>query len=176
MELWEEITINPSAGARKLVAEYAQRLYETARYLCPDESSAEDLVFRTLEQAVAKIDQFGGRSSLFTWLYRILVNFVRMDARRKAANALDFTADELPVTDEVATPAELLAAAEDAAVVRAAVMELSLPLRTVTVFRYFEDMSVSEIAEVLGIAEGTVKSRLNAARAQIHQKLCRTIR
>ena len=89
-DLVETIVADRAAGARRLVAEYGNRLYETAIHLCGRESDAEDYVFRTLEKAVARIEQFGGRSSLFTWMYEIMLNLIRTDARRKAANALDF--------------------------------------------------------------------------------------
>ena len=90
MESLDEITADKAACAHRLVAEYGDRLYETAIRLCGNESDAGDYVFRTLERAIERIDGFKGRASLFTWLYEIMVNLMRTDARRKAANALTF--------------------------------------------------------------------------------------
>ena len=74
-----------------------------------------------------------------------------------------------------ANTAETLAAVEDAAAVRAAVAALPEVFREVVVFRYFEDMSVPEIAQVLGVPEGSVKSRLNRAKLRIRNMLSGTI-
>ena len=52
-----------AAGARRLVAEYGDRLYETAVRLCGNEKDAEDYVFRAFERAISRIHQFSGRSS-----------------------------------------------------------------------------------------------------------------
>ena len=84
MEVWEEIETNPERGSQRLIDEYGNRLYAAASVLCPDLASAEDLVFRTLAQAVRKIAQYRGRAPFFSWLYRIMLNFRRMDCRGKA--------------------------------------------------------------------------------------------
>lgn len=176
MTLKEEIERNPERGARRLAAEYGQRLFETARHFCRNDQDAEDLTFRTLSRALSRFDGFDERSSPFSWLYRMLVNLLRTDARRKGANALDFTAEVPDVVDPAPDPAETLAAFEDVTAVRAAVDALSPPLRAVVVFRYFEDLTVPEIARILAVPEGTVKSRLHLAKIALRRNLERTIR
>lgn len=142
MDLVAEIKADRAAGARRLVAEYGTRLFETAIRLCGNRTEAEDYTFRTLERAVSKIDAFRASSSLFTWLYEILVNLIRTDARRKAANALDFT-DVLPEqVDPRPEPADAFAAREEASAVRASLDQLPPALREVVVFRYWEDLTV----------------------------------
>ncbi len=164
------------AGTRHLVAEFGDRLYETAVRICSNEADAEDFVFRTFERAVSCIHQYSGRSSFFTWLYGILVSLMRTDARRKAANALVFT-DEIPEREDPApNVGEMLSAQEEAAILREAVDSLPSQLREVVVFRYFEDLTVPEIASVLSVPEGTVKSRLHDAKRRIRAKIVRTIR
>ncbi len=176
MDLAAQIAADKAAGARRLVAEYGNRLYETAFRLCGNEADAEDYAFRTLERAVERIKLFSGRSSLFTWLYQILVNIIRTEARRKAANALVFP-EHLPEReDSRPNVGEALSAEEEAAIVRAAVGELPPPFRAVMVFRFFEDMTVPEIAKVLSVPEGTVKSRLHEAKRFVRAKIVRTIR
>ena len=175
LDLADEIRHNPAAGAQRLVAEYRERLYQVAYRLCLNAADAEDLSFRTLQRAIERIGSYRPTGSFFQWLYTILVNFRRMDLRRKGANMLDFT-DDLP--DEPADApdaAETLAAVEDATAVRAAVATLPEVFRGVVVFRYFEDMSVPEIAQVLGVPEGSVKSRLNRAKLRIRNMLSGTI-
>ena len=90
-------------------------------------------------------------------------------------NFLQFT-DELPDRpDGHPDPAEILAAKTDSKSIRDAVAQLPEHYRVVTVFRYFEDMSVPEIAAILGVPEGTVKFRLHKAKNMMRRKLAQTI-
>ncbi len=57
-EIWEEIKNDCESGARRLVAEYGDRLYAAAILLCPSAADAEELVFRTFERAVSRNGQF----------------------------------------------------------------------------------------------------------------------
>ena len=176
MEIAEEIRMCPESGARRLIAEYGDRLYDTAFRLCQDESAARDLVNRTLWRAIERIGLFSGASSMYTWLYSILVNFWRMDLRQKKKMDILLFQDEMPdCPDERPDPAEALAAKADSEAIRNAIAELPEYYRVVVVFRYFEDMSVPEIAVVLGIPEGTVKFRLHKAKNMMRRKLAQTI-
>ena len=175
MELIDEILADRVAGARRLVAEYGGRLHETALRLCGNAADAEDYTFRTLERAIGRIDHFSRKSTLFTWLYEILVNLIRTDARRKAANALVFQ-DTLPDReDERPNVGEALAAQDEAAIVRDAIRELPPSYRALLVFRYYEDLTVPEIAQILSVPEGTVKRRLHEAKNIVREKIARTI-
>ena len=174
MEIWNEIAENAESGAKRLVAEYGNRLFTAACRIVQNDTEAEDLVFRTFERAVLKIGQYDGRCQLFSWLYSVMLNFRRMDLRRKGANALDFDA-ELPETEEPApNPAEALALKSEAAVVRAAISQLAEPLRTVIVLHYFEDFDLKEIAALLDVPLGTVKFRLYRARKNLARRLSQT--
>ena len=164
MELIDEILADKAAGTRRLVAEYGARLHETAFRLCGHAADAEDYTFRTLERAVERIHLFSRKSSLFTWLYEILVNLIRTDARRKAANALVFQSELPDHEDERPNVGEVLSAENEAIIVRKAVRELPDAYRAILVFRYYDDLTVSEIAQVLSLPEGTVKRRLHEAK------------
>ena len=174
MEVWKEIALDGERGAQRLVAEFGDRLLNAAVQITQNYADAEDLVFRTFTQVIKKISQYDGRSAFFTWIYRILVNFRRMDLRKKGVNTLVYM-DELPETEDLAPdPAEVFALLSSAEEVRLAVGRLAEPLREVIVFRYFEDMDVSEIARVLSIPVGTVKYRLFEARRQLARSLTQT--
>lgn len=174
MDIWTEIAHDREQGARRLVAEYGDRLLTAAFLLTQNRADAEDLVFRTFAQVVRKIDAYAGRSSFFTWIYRILLNFRRMDLRRKGANALVLT-DDLPDGEDPAPdPAEALAIRATAAEVRAAVASLPETLRAAVVLRYFEGLDVAEVADVLEISTGAAKVRLFAARKRLARLLVLT--
>jgi RNA polymerase sigma-70 factor (ECF subfamily) len=161
MEVWQEILKDRESGAERLVAEYGNRLYAAAVLLCANDHDAEELTFRTFDQAVKKIRQFDAERNFFTWLYAIMLNFHRMNHRRRRLNVVPMgAAEDLP---EQAVDMEMNAPTADDEVA-VAVRSLSQPLQDVVVLRYFADRSIEEIGETLKIPVGTVKSRLHHAR------------
>ena len=175
MELIDEILADKAAGTRRLVAEYGARLHETALRLCGNAADAEDYTFRTLERAVGRIHLFSRKSSLFTWLYEILVNLIRADARRKAANALVFQSRLPDREDERPNVGEVLSVQDEAIIVRNTIRELPPPYRAILVFRYYEDLTVPEVAQIMSLPEGTVKRRLHEAKNLLRVKIARTV-
>ena len=171
MPVWELIAKDAEEGARVLVEDYGARLYATAFRLCLDAHAAEDLVQRTLVRVVARIASYKGESAFFTWMCAIMVNFRRMDVRRKAANALVFGEERLDVSDEKPDPGELLSRLDEATALRGAVLRLPEDLRLVVVMHYFNGFSVPEIAKTVQSPEGTVYYRLHEARQRIREYL-----
>ena len=159
MEIWQEIAKNAERGAERLVAEYGDRLYAAATLLCRDGGDAEELVFRTLAQAVGKIRQFRPQGDFFSWLYTILLNFCRMERRKNRPDiVLVGSPQDLP---QIASGGNDGPAGE----MREMVQRLPPQIRETVVLKYFSGMSIDEIAAALDIPPGTVKSRLfNAKR------------
>lgn len=174
MDYLNEFQRNPERGAALLVSEYGDRLFEVAKRICLNIYDAEDLVFRTFAQAIRKIGSFRQKSSFYTWLYAIMMNFYRMDLRLKSANALLFQAELPEIEDTALDPGEVLAKEVDAELLRMIVSRLPERLREVVIFRYFEDLSMSEIAKILDIPVGTVRFRLFTARNEIRRRLMQT--
>ena len=175
MEIYEQIRTDREAGTRRLVAEYRARLQAAAYLLCADEHEAEDLVFRAFERAILKIDDFRPTGSFYYWIYTILLNFYRMDVRKKSARKDSLVNGELPeVEDDGHNLFEEFTFRASAVAVRNAVSRLPDTYREVVVLRYFEDMSTPEIAKVAGIPEGTVRSRLHYAKDALYSMLCDT--
>ena len=175
MEVWETIKADPLVGARMLIADYGDRLYAFALILEQESHSAEDLVSRTVRQAVVKIDRFDPSYSFWNWLYTIMLNFYRTDQRKQRAEV----ADE---PDFVERKAECLGAEDeldagfshvDAELLREAVARLPPALRTVVVLRYFEDRTLAEMVKIMGVPSGTVKCHLHRARVQLKDILSR---
>jgi RNA polymerase sigma-70 factor (ECF subfamily) len=164
MEVWQEIRKDRERGAERLVVEYGNRLYAAAVFLCANDHDAEELVFRTFDQAVKKIRLFDPSRNFFTWLYAIMLNFHRMNHRRRRVEEVPMgAAEDLP--EQVAGMSAEAPNPDDE--VANAIRTLSQPLREVVVLRYFVDKSVEEIAAALDIPLGTVKSRLHNAREML---------
>lgn len=139
--------------------------------LCGERATAEDLVFRTVERALTAPGEFADETARRAWLCRVCINFHRMDARRKAYNALVFSDQPPEVEDAALGPADAVLLASDAAAVRTAVSRLPPDLREVVVLFYFADYSVAEIGQMLETPAGTVKYLLFAARRALQEDL-----
>ena len=174
MEIYEEIREDREKGARRMVAEYRVRLTTAARMLCSDVHTAEDLVFRAFERAILKIDEFRPTGSFYYWIYSILLNFHRMDLRKRSSRPETIGIDGLPEREDENDPFAEFVFRGSAEAVRNAVTHLPAEFREVVVLRYFEEMSTPEIAKVAGIPEGTVRSRLHYAKNALHAMLADT--
>jgi RNA polymerase sigma-70 factor (ECF subfamily) len=156
--------------------EHADALYNLARWLARDPVEAEDLVQDTFARALAAAHQFEAASNLKAWLFRILRNTFLDSRRRSKTEAAELQAADN--VDEIG-PSELEAVDESqSAQIRAVVADevaeavRALPeiWRTVVILE-LEGLTESEMASVLGCAEGTVKSRLSRARRVLRERL-----
>jgi RNA polymerase sigma-70 factor (ECF subfamily) len=165
----------------KLVDRHGQSLYRLAVSLAGNSADAEDLVQECFAGAFRGLDRFEGRSSVKTWLTRILVTQVaRWRRSRRGKTALSIQAMEMGFggdTDVDAgdwvgaggtDPAEHVGRQAD---VQAALRTLSAEHREVLVLREFQGLAYEEIAEVLKVPRGTVESRLHRARAELRGRL-----
>ena len=159
-----EIPQDPATAeddARRLVQTHGPRLFALALRLCDDPTEAEELVFRTLERALAALGRYRPEAPFEAWLRTILLNLRRNDLRARAArppsaSALpDLAADPVAVPDPGPSPAELTAARADAEAARRAVARLPDRLRAPVVLHYFEGLDVAETARELRVPAGT---------------------
>ena len=160
MTIIEEIRANPESGARRLMAEYSARLHAAALNLCGDGATADDLVVRALDRAVRKIDSCRDSEALFGWIYAIMLNLYRDEARTLSSQRTVYC-ENVP---EVASEMPSLGRGIDDAILRAAIKQLPREMRDAIVMHYFMDLSVAQMAKVLMVPAGTVKSRLHYAR------------
>ena len=170
MDIWREIAANQESGAKRLVAECGDRLLAAAVVLCQDRAEAEDLVFRTFTRAVRRIRQYREHAPFYSWLYAILLNIHRSDCRKRKAEVLD-TGEILDDVDPVWINLKDPVDPDEALAVRKAVRSLPPPFCETVLLRYFEDKSLSEIAELMAVLVGTVKSRLKRAQKRLNDML-----
>ena len=153
---------------------HADALYNLARWLARDPIEAEDLVQETFTRALAAAHQFEAGSNLKAWLFRILRNAYLDSRRRSKTEAAELQVENV---DEIGSAVETVDESQ-AAQIRAVVADeiaqavRALPeiWRTVVILD-LEGLTESEMASVLGCAEGTVKSRLSRARAVLRERL-----
>lgn len=173
-QLIDEALAGRSAAFGELVAKYQDRVYNTLVHVTGSCEDARDVAQEAFVQAFVKLESFERASSFYTWLYRIALNLAISLRRRKSPSV---SMDELrqqtglePVADDD-HPAEPLYRSERARQVHAALAELSEEFRTVIVLREMEDYSYEEIAAMLEVPVGTVRSRLHRARMLLREQL-----
>ena len=168
----KEILSDSEKGAALLVSAYRNRLYTAALGLCKNPFEAEDLVFRTFEQVIAKIETCKDENSFYSWMYAILLNLYRKSVRGSMIkNTIPvggwMEMDALGGTTDVSESLESL----DGDVVRAALERISPEMREVLMLHYFDGQPLSRVAKYLSVSVGTVKSRLYYARMVLARRL-----
>lgn len=172
---------------RVLVERYQGRAYRLALRVLRDEEQARDAVQDAFLKAYVNLGRFEGRSSFYTWLYRLVMNLC-LDVKRRDHSAqlvetpepadLDrLGAPELRGADDETwraheeTPEAALDRGELRAALARAIGELPDAARETLILREVEGLSYAEIAESLGIPKGTVMSRLHYARRRVQELL-----
>lgn len=167
------------AACSELVYEHQRMVVQLAMNLLGDRDEALDLSQDVFLRVFRTITRFRGQSSLRTWIYRIAVNQARNRHRfwRRRHRADQVSLDEHLaahgdfVSEGDATPERVLAQKELATRLQAALDRLPFDQRTAIVLREIDGLSYDEIAFSLGVAVGTVKSRLTRARQALRLEL-----
>lgn len=143
---------------------------------------AADMTQESFLKAWRSLDGFHFDAAFSTWLYRLASNvcldFLRVRKRRPQVSLTmqDTEGEEqiLDIPDVQPMPEERLLASESKAQVEAAMQQLDPEQRRILTLRVINDLSYAEISAILGLREGTVKSRLSRAREQLRKKLLQT--
>ena len=153
-----------------LVEMNQERLFASMIQVTGSPEEAEEVVQEAFIRAFLKLDTFQRNSQFFTWLYRIAFNSALTRKRRNRARvSLDHWRENngLEVTDTADAVDEPMLRQERVNLVRAAIQILSEDHRTILVLREMQERSYEDIAEILEISIGTVRSRLSRARNQL---------
>lgn len=152
------------AAFSELVRRHQGAVYRVALRMLGSEADAEDAAQETFVRAWRSIGRFRGESSVATWLYRIVTN--RCLSRLAAArDTVEY--EDTRVADERGDPAVVVERRAQMDAVTRAVAALPADQRAALVLRDFEGLSYDEVAEVLDIGLGAVKSRIHRARADV---------
>jgi RNA polymerase sigma-70 factor (ECF subfamily) len=158
------------AAFEQLSGAYADRLFMLLLRLLGDRGEAEDVAQEVMLRAWRGIARFNGRSSYFTWLYRIAVNeanrALAKQARRPASLQIGPQELRLPASP-ADDPARRAENSELRLALAGALAGLPPPLRTAIVLRDVEGFSTQEAAEIAGVSQAAFKSRLHQARLQV---------
>jgi RNA polymerase sigma-70 factor (ECF subfamily) len=165
-ELMRRMVARDQTAMNALYARHHVRLYRYLVRLTRNEAVAEELMNEVFLESWRKAASYEGRSSVSTWLISIGHNRAISHLRKRSEEALD---DGLAVgiADDDDTPEVALQKSGKAAVMRACMDDLSPDHREIIDLVYYHDKSVAEAAEILGIPENTVKTRMFYARKKL---------
>jgi len=174
-----------SAAMERLILKYQNRIYNVILKICADPDDAAELTQETFVKVIENIDNFQGRSSFYTWAFRIAVNltlnycqrnarfgFSSLDAEQVRYNSQpgrvlkEFLSD-----DSSPDPVAMAENRELREIAVESLKKLDDAQRAVVVLRDIEGMSYAQIANVLDIELGTVRSRLSRGRKKLRQIL-----
>ncbi len=167
----------------QLVALHQNRVYSLALRMVRHPEDAADLAQEAFLSAWKGLSRFHGDAAFSTWLYRLTSNacidFLRREKRRKnAGTLLSLDSEEeggtLDLPDHSADPQSLLEQSEVRLLIADGLSALSEGHRQVLTLREISGLSYAEIGQILGLEEGTVKSRISRARLALRKKLVET--
>ena len=167
-ELIARVVAGDRLAARELYDAHVERVFRLAFRLTGEVELARELTQESFVRAFAQLGRFRGEAALSTWLHRVTISVVS-NAMRKVKR---FRARETDLDEAGFISVESRAADPDLREkLHRAIDELPEIYRTTFVMHDVEGYTHEEIASVLGVAEGTCKSRLSVARAQLREKL-----
>lgn len=163
-----------------LVRQYEKQVYSYAYRMTQNYDDANDIAAEAFIKAFQAIERFRGESSFSTWLFRIVTN-IFLDKRKRVKSHVDIPLDEYIELEESSVlrqfedpapdPLELLEVTERNTALQQAISELPDYQRVMVLLFHTKGLSYEEIAGIVDLPIGTVKSRLNRARLSLRQKL-----
>ena len=165
---------DPSAFNR-LMAQHENRMYAVALRMCANREDAQDCLQEAMLRVYRAIGSFKGQSTFSTWVYRITMNTCLDELRRKK-NRQNTSLDNLvdmgwSPTDGGAGPEKQALMREMREKMHGAIHELPDDMRAAVVLRDIQGFSYDEIAQMLEINVGTIKSRISRGREKLREKL-----
>ena len=168
-ELIKQVLAGDRVAARELYDAHAPRVYRLAYRLTGDADLAREFTQDTFVRAFAQLPRFRGDAAFSTWIHRITVTVVANAMRRvKRLKTRETELDDaIPIHGDSGGGSDPILRER----LQKAIDGLGEIYRTTLIMHDLEGYTHQEIADVLGVAEGTCKSRLAVARAQLREKL-----
>ena len=145
-----------------IVNQYSQSLYWKIRSIVLTHEDTDDVLQNTFLKAWKSLPTFQGKAKLSTWLYRIAINESLDFLRRKKAATLSSADADLSVANRLLAD-DYFDGDKSQAVLQEAIATLPDVQRTVFTLRYYDEMKYSEISEILGTSEGSLKASYHIA-------------
>jgi RNA polymerase sigma-70 factor (ECF subfamily) len=162
----------------ELVRQHTRQVYALCFRFTNSAQQAQDLTQEVFLRVFKTIHSFrSAEGSFHTWLARVTRNLLIDNYRRnRQERVTDSIEEQLPMLEQTGCgsaprPDQVLAGRETSAILQATLQKLSPDLREAVILRDLQEMEYREMAQILGIPEGTVKSRINRGRAELARLL-----
>ena len=157
-----------------LVEQYRDNVYRLAYRMCGNAYDADEAAQEAFVAAWRALPNFRGDAKFSTWLYRLTTNAAIDVMRREKRHQTVGDGEMMELADDADSPQETVERTEQQETVQKALATLSEEYREVLLLRYMEELDYAEIAEVLQLPSGTVKSRINRAKAALKAALLKS--
>ena len=176
IELIDRFKRGEESAFEELVLKYQDRIYNLCRHMLSNAHDAEDAAQDTLIKAYQNLKKFRPEASFYTWLYRIAVNTCLDYKKRPLFESIfkfsdkgeEFTLEQVSAEP---SPERLYESKQLEQALYKSLGKLSPNLRMVIILKEIEGLSYEEIAGILDVSIGTVKSRISRAREKLKQRL-----
>ena len=186
LDLVESLREGSEQAYEELLIRFQQPVYALALRLLDDQSEACDVVQEVFLKVFRNVASFRGQSTLKTWIYRITVNEAHNARRwffrhRRAEVELDKNPDESRswkeiIPDRSRSPFDEAFDSEQHIMIEAALKRINPIFREAVALRDISDLAYEEIAEILGVSLGTVKSRILRGREALREELAGSLK
>lgn len=172
-----------SMSMEQLILAYQNRIYNVILKMCGNADDAAELTQDTFVKTIENIDKFKGKSSFYTWIFRIAVNLtINHCKRRSKVKYLSLDAEYKRMGENVSKPLRIFLAdnsmpnpasavgkKEECEIIIKLLLKIDSRQRAVIILRDIEGMNYTQIAQTLNIELGTVKSRLSRGRNTLRE-------
>jgi RNA polymerase sigma-70 factor (ECF subfamily) len=153
-----------------IVVLYRERLYRIIRGFTNDHDDTDDILQETFIKAFENLERFRGDSSLYTWLCRIAMNLAITHVRKKKLRQF-ISLDSVMLISKQINPEQALEEKELKEMIHETVDQLSEKQKAVFVLRFYDEMSIAEVAKITGNSEGTIKANFFHAISKVKKSL-----
>ncbi len=171
------------AAYRELLGRYQRPVFSLVYRMVRDREQAEDLAQETFVKVFNNIERYDPKYKFSSWIFKIATNLtidvirkkepvtVSLDGSRNATSDDEIEATRITVASDDENPEELLEARELGAEIEVAIGRLRPEYRTAILLRHVEGNAYEEIAEIMGVPLGTVKTYIHRARGELRESL-----
>lgn len=181
LELVEKFKNGKEEAFEEIVRRYQKKVYNTTYRMLGNPEDAWDFAQEVFIRVFRNLHRFQGRASFSTWLFAIATNICRDELRKRQRKVKTQSLSEpikmkdgeieREVMDNSMIPEEITLHRELQGKIQTIIDTLPLEQKEVIILREFQDFSYDEIAETIGVAVGTVKSRISRGRKNLRQAL-----
>ena len=161
----------PAYDIETLIRQYGNDVLRTAYMYVRDSNTAEDIFQDVFIKVNQKLSTFEGNSSIKTWIIRITINtckdYIKSAWNKRVIPMMEYQEDSVVSENDY----DAVEKRDTRELIRKSVMSLPAKYKDIVLCVYFQEMTLTEAANVLNIAEGTAKSRLSRARQKLKSVL-----